>query len=219
VECILPLPAGVGFVEGTLFEPLAVVLLSMTHVAIQPLETAAVFGAGPIGLLTVIMLKMFGAGRVWVVEPVPHRRQMAMVAGADAAVDPHRVDAAGQILRDTANRGVDATIDCATRENSVNQCMRATRRGGRLVVTGVPVELEVPVEIHTARRKGLSIYNTRRSNHTSQLALQLLREHPGRFLPLLTHTLPLEKIQSAFNLLENYTDGAGKVVISLTQPT
>ncbi len=86
------------------------------------------------------------------------------------------------------------------------------------MVTGVPAELEMPLEMHTARRKGLSIYNTRRSNHTSQLALRLLREHPVRFLPVLTHTLPLEKIQSAFNLLENYTDGAGKVVISLTQP-
>ena len=218
VECIMPLPAGVGFVEGTLFEPLAVVLLSMTHVAIQPLETAAVFGAGPIGLLTLIMLKMCGAGRVWVVEPVPHRRQMAMAAGADAVLDPHGLDSGRQILSDTANRGVDVTIDCAAKENSVNQCMRATRRGGRLVVTGVPAELEVPFDMHTARRQGLSIYNTRRSNHMSQLALQLLREYPGRFFPVITHTLPLEKIQPAFNMLENYTDGAGKVVISLTHP-
>jgi len=113
---------------------------------------------------------------------------------------------------------VDVTIDCATKENSVNQCIRMTRRGGRLVVTGVPAELEVSFDMHTARRRGLSIHHTRRSNHTSQAALQLLREHPRRFLPILTHTLPLEKIQSGFNLLENCTDGAGKVVISLTQP-
>jgi len=83
VESILPLPDGVGFVQGTLFEPLAVVLESMKLAALNPLETAAVFGAGPIGLMTILMLKMRGAGRIWTVEPVPHRREMARATGAE----------------------------------------------------------------------------------------------------------------------------------------
>jgi L-iditol 2-dehydrogenase len=213
VESILPLPDGVSFVQGTLFEPLAVVLESMKLAALNPLETAVVFGAGPIGLLTILMLKMRGAGGIWAVEPVPHRREMARAAGADALLDPREVDPAREILSDTGNRGVDVAIDCAARENSMNLCMRAMRKGGRLVVTGIPSELEVPLEMHTARRKGLSIYNTRRSNHTSKPALQLLARHPDWFRPILTHTFPLDRIQYAFQMLENYSDGAGKVVI------
>jgi len=210
---LLPLPAEVGLREGTLFEPLAVVLHSMKFVALQPRETAVVFGAGPIGLLTIITLKMCGAGRVWAVEPVESRRAMASVAGADAVIDPHATDAARQILRETGQRGVDVAVDCAAREDTTNLGIRAVRNGGRVVITGIPVEMQLALEFHIARRKELAIFNVRRSCHESEAALEMLRENPGRFAAMLTHTLPLEKVQSAFEMLVNYSDGAGKVIL------
>jgi L-iditol 2-dehydrogenase len=215
VENLLPLPAGISFVEGTLFEPLSVALHSMKFAALQPLETAAVFGAGPIGLLTVAVLKLSGAGRIWVMEPVAHRREMALRMGADAALDPHAVDAAREILRDTGGRGVDVTLDCAARENSFGQSLDAVRNGGRMVVTGIPDEMEVPIDWHVARRKELAIFNVRRSNHESPAALQLLAGQPARFRPLLTHVMPLERAQAAFDTVKDYADGVGKMVIGL----
>jgi len=140
VQNLIPIPAGLGAREAILIEPLAVVLHSMQFVALRQTETAVVFGAGPIGLMTVICLKLAGAGRVWAVEPVAARREMARRAGADAVVDPHAIDAAREIMRDTGGRGVDVAIDCATTEGSVNQCLRATRNAGRVVITGIPVE-------------------------------------------------------------------------------
>lgn len=190
------------------------VLHSLKSVALRPSESAAVFGAGPVGLLTIAMLKMRGAGRVWAVEPVAHRREMAKAAGADAVLDPHALDAAREILSDTGGRGVDVTIDCAAREDSLNQCVHATRNGGRIVVTGIPIELETPLALHPARRKELAIYNVRRSNHDSEAALEILRQHPARFAPIITHTLPLDAAQAAFEMLESYSDGAGKVVLT-----
>ena len=215
VESLLPLPAGVGFTEGTLFEPLAVVLHSMRFVALRPIETAAVFGAGPIGLLTVALLKLSGAGRVWAIDPVAHRRELALAMGADAAIDPRSADAAHEILRDTGSRGVDVTIDCAARGHSLDQFVAAVRNGGRMVVTGIPFEMQVPIDWHIARRKELAIYNVRRSNHESPAALQLLAEQPARFRPLITHVMPLEQAQPAFDMLKGYADGVGKLVIGL----
>jgi L-iditol 2-dehydrogenase len=187
----------------------------MKFVALQPLETAAVFGAGPIGLMTIALLKLSGAGRVWAIEPVAHRREMAQIMGADAAIDPHSEDAAHEILRDTGSRGVDVAIDCAAREKSLEQCVAAVRNGGRMVVTGIPFELQAPIDLHAARRKELAIYNVRRSNHESLAALQLLAEQPERFRPLITHFMPLEQAQPAFDMLQNYADGVGKLVIDL----
>jgi L-iditol 2-dehydrogenase len=210
---VLPLPVEVGFREGTLFEPLAVVLHSMKFAAVQPLDTAAVFGAGPIGLMTIALLKMCGAGRVFSVEPVAHRREMARALGADAVIDPSQVDASREILSATGKRGVDVTMDCATKDDTLDQCVMATRNGGRMVVTGIPVEVRVPFQWHAARRKELTIYNVRRSAHESEAALALLRDYPERFAPIVTHTYPLEKVQPAFEMLEQFSDGAGKVVI------
>ena len=211
---LLPLPPEVGLKEATFFEPLAVVLHSLKFVKLQPLETAVVFGAGPIGLMTIIALRLCGAGRIWSVEPVAHRRELAKLAGADAVIDPHAVDTARQILDDTGKRGVDVAIDCAARENTTNLGIQSTRNGGRVVVTAIPVELYLPLDFHVARRKELAIFNIRRSCHESEAALEMLREHPSRFAPMLTHTFTLDKVQAAFEMLETYSDGAGKVIVA-----
>jgi L-iditol 2-dehydrogenase len=213
VSNLLPLPDGVGLDEGTLFEPLAVVLHSMKFVSLHPGETAVVFGAGPIGLMTAITLKLCGAGRVWVVEPVAHRRELTFASGIEAVIDPCQADAAGQVLQETGQRGVDVAVDCAGAETSINQAIRLVRNGGRFVITGIPAEVSVPIEFHVARRKELAIYNVRRSCHESEAALKMLRAHAGRFAPLVTHRLPLTKAQSAFEMLEIFSDGACKVVL------
>jgi L-iditol 2-dehydrogenase len=210
---LLPLPPGVGTDEATLFEPLAVALHSMKFAALAPGENAVVFGAGPIGLLTIAVLKLCGATRIWAVEPHAHRRDMALAAGADVAIDPKQADPGKQILADTGNRGADVSIDCATKDDTMNDAIHATRNAGRVVITGIPSEARVALDFHVLRRKELTFYNVRRSAHESEVALRLLAEHPQRFAPMVTHARPLEQIESAFQMLEGYEDGAGKVVL------
>lgn len=213
VENLLPIPSNLSFAEATLFEPLSVVLHSMRFVQLRVGESAVVWGAGPIGLLTIAMLKLSGASRIWAVEPLAHRREMARAMGADVVIDPRQVDAVRQIRAETGQRGVDVSIDCVAKDDSINHCLHVTRNAGRVVVTGVPSELRIQLEFHTLRRKELTFYNVRRSNHTSDNALRILSANPRLFAPMLTHTRPLEQIQPAFELLEQYADGVGKIVL------
>lgn len=210
---LLPLPAGMHLPYATLFEPLAVVLHSMKFIAPGLGERLAVFGAGPIGLLTLVLLKLAGVGRVWVIEPVAHRRELALRLGADAALDPAQEDPVRRILADTGGRGVDAAVDCAAEGPSMNQALAVTRPAGRVVITGIPVPVQVALDFHVMRRKELVVYNVRRSNRESELALELLQAHPDRFGPILTHRMPLEEIERGFALLDRYADGVGKLVI------
>ena len=210
---LIAIPPHMAAHEATLIEPLAVVLHSMKFVALGAGETAVVFGAGPIGLLTVICLKLAGAARVWAIEPVGARRELARQVGADVVVDPSNADPSGEILRDTGGRGVDVAIDCAAKGGSVNHCLHATRNAGRVVITGIPVEREVAVEFSPLRRKELTIFNVRRSNHDSQAARDLLAGNLARFAPIITHLRPLAGIAEAFSQLEQYTGGVGKLII------
>jgi threonine dehydrogenase-like Zn-dependent dehydrogenase len=212
---LLALPPNLGVNEGSLIEPLAIALHSMTIGRPRLGETAAVFGAGPIGLLTIAALKLSGAGRVWSVEPVAARRALALGIGADAAVDPAQVDAIRQIMSDTGERGVDVAFDCATKGASSRQAIQVARRAGRVVFTGIPAEQETPIEFHTWRRKELALFQVRRSNHESEAAREILSADPGRFAPLITHIRPLEEIGRAFSLLERYEDGVGKLIVRL----
>jgi|HubBroStandDraft_1064217.scaffolds.fasta_scaffold00285_24 L-iditol 2-dehydrogenase len=210
---LIAIPPGLSARDATIIEPLAVVLHSMRFVALRPSETAVVFGAGPIGLMTVICLKLAGAGRVWAVEPVAARREMALRAGADAALDPSAIDPSREILRDTGGRGVDVTIDCAAIGGSTNHCLRAVRNAGRVIVTGIAVEREVPLEFSPMRRKELTIYTVRRSNDETEAAREMLLANLARFAAMITHTRPLDRIAEAFDQVEHRADGVGKLVI------
>ncbi len=211
---LLPIPRPMDLKQSTLFEPLAVVLHSLTFAQVGPGESAVVFGGGPIGLLTVAALKLKGAGRVFCIEPLKHRRELALQMGADAVIDPKAVDPVKQVYADTGKRGVDAAIDCASKDDTVNQCLDVTRSAGRVVITGIPSELQVKLNFHTLRRKELYFYSVRRSNHETDEALALMREHPALLGPLVTHTKPLDEIQEAFQMLERYDEGIGKLVLT-----
>ena len=156
---------------------------SMRFAAVQPGETVAVFGAGPIGLLTIACLKVAGAGRIWAIDPVAHRRELARHMGADATLDPTQIDDARQILADTANRGVDCAIDCAAKEDTTNAAIRAARNAGRVVLTGIHSAAMVPFETSPMRRKELAIFNVRRSNDEAHAALELLTARMAWFAP------------------------------------
>jgi L-iditol 2-dehydrogenase len=211
---LLPIPAGMSMALASVAEPLAVAMHSMKFAVIAPGETAAVFGAGPIGLLTIACLKLAGAGRIWAVEPVAHRREMARQMGADAAIDPDQTDGAREITAETGGRGVDCVIDCAAKQQTTNQAIRAVRWSGRVVLTGIYSDALVPFEVSPMRRKELAIFNVRRSNGETDAAIELLAERAAWFAPLVTHTLPLDRIAEAFEIAEHYADGVGKMVVA-----
>jgi L-iditol 2-dehydrogenase len=201
---LLAIPRHLSLDVASLVEPLAVAVHSMKFAAIQPGETVAVFGAGPIGLLTIACLRVAGAGRIWAIEPQAHRREMARRMGAEVAIEPAE---AGSI------HDVDCAIDCAAKGDTTNQAIRAVRWSGRVVLTGIHSEVLAPFEVSPMRRKELAIFCVRRSNHDSEAALELLASRVGWFAPLVTHTCPLERIAEAFSIAEQYADGVGKMVI------
>jgi L-iditol 2-dehydrogenase len=202
---MLPVTSNVSVEEASLMEPLAVVLHTLRLGSFRAGESALVMGAGPIGLLTIAALKLFGAKRVWAVEPLKHRREMALAMGAAAAMDTsdpeiHKLNA-------------EIAFDCAAKDVTVNECLAAVKPGGRVVLTGIHSELEVPFSIHVMRRNEISVFGVRRSNNEAEDARDLLQDHIKLFAPLITHKRPLTEIAAAFQLLESYGDGVGKMLI------
>jgi L-iditol 2-dehydrogenase len=213
-ENLLPLPKPLSLAQGTLVEPLAVVLHSLNLVSPKLGESAVVIGAGPIGLLTIAALKHVGVHRVTAIEPVPHRRELARLMGADTAVFGPAPDLARDIVKGSGGLGVDLVFDCATK-GSPNLALQLAASGGRVVYTGIPSELEVPIDVHLWRRKELSVHQVRRSNHDSIAALSMITGAPQFFAPLLTHERPLDEIGRAFAIVEGYEDGVGKMIVRL----
>jgi len=211
---LLAIPRSLPLEVATLHEPLAVALHSLQFAAVREGEQAVVFGAGPIGLLTIASLKLARPGRIWAIEPLAHRREMALQMGADAALDPRQGDVAAEILRETGGRGVDCAIDCAAKEQTTNQAIRVARNAGRVVLTGIHSGGTFPMDVSSTRRKEVPIFTVRRSNQEGRAAVDLLIAEPARFAPIVTHSRPLSRIAEAFRIAGGYEDGVGKMIVA-----
>ncbi len=206
-----PIPKTMSLEEAALAEPLAIAVHSLRLVTLRLGETVVVIGAGAIGLMTIAALRAAGAGKIWAVEPLAHRRELAIEIGADAAIEPG--DAVKEILQLTGQRGVDLAIDCAAGEETTIQAMQMTRNAGRVALTGIHTTAIVKVDASAMRRKELTLFNVRRSNHETDEALALLGAHAAWFAPVLTHTRPLDRIDEAFTIASQYQDGVGKMTV------
>jgi L-iditol 2-dehydrogenase len=209
---LIPVPKHVGLREATLIEPIGIALHSLSFAQLQAGETAVVFGTGPIGLMTIAALKLAGASRVWAVEPIPHRRDMARAIGADVVLDTD--NAVRTILHDTAQRGVDVAFDCAAGEDTLNQSIECLAKAGRFVYTAIPVATHVSLFAPAIRRKEIRFFNVYRSNHQGERARDILAQNVTRFAPVVTHSRPLDEIQHAFEVATTYSDGVGKMLIT-----
>jgi len=118
---------------GALVEPLAVGYHAVRLSGLREGGTAAVFGAGPIGLVTAAALGAAGAGTVIVVEPAAARKAKAPGAGAHVVIDPTTDDAAAAIRDLTGGTGVDVAFECAGIDAVLATAIGSVRPGGTVV--------------------------------------------------------------------------------------
>lgn len=190
VNLLYPLPDQVGEEEGALLEPLSVAVQACRKAAVPPGGSALVSGAGPIGLVTMLVLIASGASRVFVTEPYSFRRRLAAKLGG-YPLDPFSTE--GDILdviNDlTKGRGVDAAIECAGNAAALAACLRATKPGGRVVVVGLGESIpQVPMQ--EVIDKELGVFGVFRYANTYEQALELVCSGRVDVKPLVTHRFP-----------------------------
>jgi 2-desacetyl-2-hydroxyethyl bacteriochlorophyllide A dehydrogenase len=137
-EKIMLLPDHVSFNECALAEPLAISLRATKHAGDLKGKTVAVYGTGPIGLLTIQCIKYFGADRIIAIDLVDDRLEMAKKCGATDVI--HSNDDILSITRKmTDNVGIDVVFDAAGVPQTVNGGIEIVRNGGKIIWIGLAV--------------------------------------------------------------------------------
>lgn len=129
------MPDDLSMEQGALVEPAAVALHAVRLSKIKAGDKAAVFGAGPIGLLVVEALRVAGASEIHVVEPSEVRRQKALDLGATSAIDPTSSDAVDAIR--AATGGVNVAFEVTGVPQVLPQCIDATRHEGQVLIVSI----------------------------------------------------------------------------------
>jgi len=103
---VFPLPDGLPLAEAAFAEPVACCIRSLKRVGLALAEDLLVLGAGPMGLMHLMVALCYGA-RVFVSDPDPARRARALQLGACLALDPQAEDLPGMLKSRTDGRGAD----------------------------------------------------------------------------------------------------------------
>jgi (R,R)-butanediol dehydrogenase/meso-butanediol dehydrogenase/diacetyl reductase len=144
-QTLLKLPDTVTDEMGAFVEPLAVALHAVNRSGMALGDTVAIVGAGPIGLLVMQACKAAGARQVFVIEPMPSRRQLAEKLGATAVFNPDTDNPGNSIAGLTDGLRTDLAFDCVGIQASFDTALRVTGRRATICVVGLSLKpIEVP---------------------------------------------------------------------------
>jgi L-iditol 2-dehydrogenase len=133
-ERVHVLPESVSYEAGSTVEPLAVAIYAVRQSGFIVGDSAAIFGAGTIGLMTIQVLKNAGAGNIYVIEPVESKQQRALAVGADKVFKPNIWN---KITRLTDKVGPDHVFDCVGKPETVMTSIQLVKKGGHVTLIGI----------------------------------------------------------------------------------
>lgn len=174
-------------------------------------QTAVVLGCGPIGLMSIAVLQMAGARRVFATDLNPERMEMAERMGADLVLDA-RDDVVGRLRSETDGNGVDIVLEMSGSEAALHQGLAAVTNGGRVSLLGThatPATIDLSEEIIF---KGIRLYGiTGRRLFDTWYRTTALLEEGLDLSAIITHRLSLAEYARAFDLVAS--GHAGKIVL------
>jgi 2-desacetyl-2-hydroxyethyl bacteriochlorophyllide A dehydrogenase len=191
-------------------------------------ETALVFGQGVVGLLVAQLLRLAGAGRVLVVDPLKKRRDLARAVGVDETFEPGE-DLPERVLETTAGQGADATVEVSGSGAALQAAIEAVAVEGTVVAASwygtKPVILSLGGHFHRGRVRLRSSqvgstspdlgprWNPARRTETVLGLLPRLR-----LMELISHRFPFEEAPEAYRLVDEHPGEAVQVILTHGEP-
>lgn len=196
---VLKIPDWMSFDEAAMIEPLACCVRAWDKFAYREEDTAAIFGAGPTGIMHAMIAQANGFRKVFCFDLNDFRLEFANALGASPlkSGDPASINA---ILNDTENRGVDVSIIATSHMGVISDAISSTRRGGTIIIFGVPTKgATLNIDMSTVYSKEITIIPTyAASDRDTKKALELIASKKVDVKKLITHRYPLMDSQKAF---------------------
>jgi threonine dehydrogenase-like Zn-dependent dehydrogenase len=219
--------------------PLSGVAMNPADCAIEPGDTVAVWGCGPVGQFAMQSAWMFGAGRVIAIDRVPERLRMAEHHSKAETINFDDVKVYDRLMEMTSGRGPDRCIDAVgaeahgsgsfdavldkakaavmlgtDRPHVIREAIMCCRKAGTISVPGVYVGLLDKIPFGAAMNKGITFRMGQ--THVPRYTKPLLEKiQSGAIDPsfVITHRVPLDDAPAAYKTFRDKEDGCIKVVL------
>ena len=173
---------------------------------VEPGSTVAVFGLGGIGLNVIQGAKMVGADRIIGVDINPAREELGRKFGLTDFVNPRDNDNVTEEIIEITGGGVDYSFECIGNTDTMRQALECCHKGwGESFIIGVAgagQEISTrPFQLVTGRSwKGTAFGGARGRTDVPRI-VEWYMDGKIQIDPLITHTMPLEEINNAFDLM------------------
>jgi L-iditol 2-dehydrogenase len=200
------IPAGVGYDEAALAEPLACVLNAVELTNIRLGDTVVIIGAGPIGCMIIPIAYMSGASKVIVVQRSRPRMEAAKKFNADVYICSSEENAVERVLEETGGLGADVIFTANPSPQSHVDALNMAKNRARInLFGGLPAGTTVTLDTNIIHYKELFVLGAHGSlpRHHRQ-ALELIAAKRPDIRPYISHYFPLRDIQKAFAAAEGH---------------
>jgi alcohol dehydrogenase len=181
---------------------------------VEPGDTVAIVGAGPIGLAAVMTAKLFTPGRIVVLDIAESRLEKARAFGADVTINNGSVDPVAAVMELTDGLGADVAIEAVGVPETFELCAELIRPGGRVANVGVHGHAAT---LHLERLwiRDVTITTGLVDTFTTPKLMKLIAEGRLDPTPFATHRFELEETMEAYETFADAaTTNALKVVLS-----
>ncbi|MHB1132648.1 MAG: alcohol dehydrogenase catalytic domain-containing protein [Chloroflexota bacterium] len=201
---VFRLAPGIDYAAGALAEPLACCINGHEKLHLIKGQSVLIMGAGPIGLMHLLLAAVAGAGEIIVSEPQLHRRDLARALGATVVVDPASEVLADVVAARTDGLGADAVILAIGVPRLVDDALKLARKGGVVnLFAGFPDRGEATIEANVIHYNETVVVGTSSSTlRHHQRAIDLLASGQIDLRRLVTATYPLAATTAAFAQVE-----------------
>jgi L-iditol 2-dehydrogenase len=195
---LIPIPDNISFEEASFVEPTNCCLKAVKKAQIAPGQTVLVTGAGPIGLMFIMLVKYFGAKAI-ATDLLPSRIEKALNVGAEAAFDARDANLPAKIQDLTNGMGVDVTLLAVPSEKAFFQALDCTRKGGKILFFAeFPDEVEIPVNPNILYRREIDLMGSYSSSYRVQsLAADIVFNRRIDVQALISDRYPLQDLSAA----------------------
>ena len=172
---------------------------------VQPGDTVAIVGAGPIGLAALLTAQFYSPAEIIMIDLDDNRLEIAKRFGATTTVNSKNSDAVAQVMRMTGDRGVDAAIEAVGIPATFVLCEDIVAPGGTIANIGVH---GVKADLHLERLWSHNITITTRLVDTVTTPMLLKTVQAGKIDPkrLITHRFRLDEILQAYDTFGRAAD-------------
>jgi len=216
-ELCFKLPENVSTLEGALIEPLAVGFHAAKQGGAHAGQTAVVFGAGCIGLVSMMALKACGVSRVYVVDVMQKRLDKALELGADGVINGKEDDVLALAKELTDGEGFDLAIETAGTEITTNQAIQAVRKGSNIVLVGYGKTGMMNMMMSLALDKEVTFKTVFRYRHIYPMAIDAVAQGKVNLKGIATHIFDFDDIQTAMDRSVNEKSEIVKAVVKIAE--